>query len=521
MSTLTNISKKLGGWYLTFFVVFALLLIGLFLRSYNLDSLPIFADEAIYVRWSQVMRVDATLRFLPLSDGKQPLFMWVVIPFFKIFSDPLIAGRFVSVLTGIGTIVGSFVLTYILFERKKIAIVAAMLAALTPYLVFFDRMALVDSMLAMFAVWISIGTFLLAKTHRLDVAMITGGLLGGALLTKSPAIFFVIAFFVSQIILYKKQEKLSHSISILKQTILSFVSLFIAIGIQNIMRLGPNFHMLSSRNADYVYPLTHVFENAFDPFVPFIHRSFEWYWILGPSALFVLFCLSVYILLTNKRKRELLFLLVWGAMPVVVSAEFAKVFTARYILYSVSFLCVCSAASLLSVKLQKVVYIVIGLFIVQAVYLNYFILFNPQRAHLPSGERSGYLEEWTSGVGIYEASRYLRDQNQKNNGKKIVVGTEGYFGTLPDGLQLYLNDVPDITVIGVGIDLKEIPQSLSESVKAGNDTYLLINDSRLKMSPQDTSMVQVLAYEKANRSEGTKEFNTLGPKETIYLFKLH
>ena len=48
-----------------------ILFFGILLRFTNLNSLPIFADEAIYVRWSQVMRAEATLRFLPLSDGKQ------------------------------------------------------------------------------------------------------------------------------------------------------------------------------------------------------------------------------------------------------------------------------------------------------------------------------------------------------------------------------------------------------------------------------------------------------------------
>ena len=71
-----------------------ILVLAAVLRFVNLNSLPIFADEAIYVRWSQVMRAESSLRFLPLSDGKQPLFMWATIPILKIFTtDPLLAGR--------------------------------------------------------------------------------------------------------------------------------------------------------------------------------------------------------------------------------------------------------------------------------------------------------------------------------------------------------------------------------------------------------------------------------------------
>ncbi|MBN1169248.1 hypothetical protein JXA63_05150, partial [Candidatus Woesebacteria bacterium] len=50
-----------------------ILLLAIFLRIYNLNELPIFGDEAIYIRWAQIMRNEPTLRFIPLSDGKQPL----------------------------------------------------------------------------------------------------------------------------------------------------------------------------------------------------------------------------------------------------------------------------------------------------------------------------------------------------------------------------------------------------------------------------------------------------------------
>src|SRR4029079_15185940 len=101
--------------YKVFLLIAAIFLIALVLRIYNLTIIPVFADEAIYIRWSQVMRNVPELRFLPLSDGKQPLFMCATIPLFKLFSDPLFAGRFLSVLCGMGTMVGVGVLTWLLF----------------------------------------------------------------------------------------------------------------------------------------------------------------------------------------------------------------------------------------------------------------------------------------------------------------------------------------------------------------------------------------------------------------------
>src|SRR3972149_9189614 len=100
--------KFLTEWKTTIIACFVVLLAAFALRAYNLNYLPIFGDEAIYIRWAQVMRAEPTLRFLPLSDGKQPLFMWVVIPFLKLISDPVFAGRFVSVLSGLATTAGGF-----------------------------------------------------------------------------------------------------------------------------------------------------------------------------------------------------------------------------------------------------------------------------------------------------------------------------------------------------------------------------------------------------------------------------
>ena len=55
---------------------------------------------------------------------------------------------------------------------------------------FFDRMSLVDSLLAMFGVWSLVFSLSFARSHRTDMAMLAGFAIGGGLLTKSPAIFF-------------------------------------------------------------------------------------------------------------------------------------------------------------------------------------------------------------------------------------------------------------------------------------------------------------------------------------------
>ena len=106
--------KTIKTWHIVSLAVIFIIFFAL--RLINLNGLPVFVDEAIYIRWAQIMRSEATLRFLPLQDGKQPLFMWSMIPMFKVFADPVIAGRVLSVLAGFGSLLGLTTLSFLLFS---------------------------------------------------------------------------------------------------------------------------------------------------------------------------------------------------------------------------------------------------------------------------------------------------------------------------------------------------------------------------------------------------------------------
>jgi 4-amino-4-deoxy-L-arabinose transferase-like glycosyltransferase len=477
-----------------------LVLILFFLRFYNLTLLPVFADEAIYVRWAQIMKAEETLRFLPLSDGKQPFYMWVTIAFLKFISDPLLAGRVVSVLSGLGTLAGVSFLSFLLFKSKKVSLITGVIYALSPLFFFFDRMALVDSMLAMFGVWTFIFAYLSITRERLDYAMIAGFSLGAAWLTKSPALFF--ALMLPTLWLFIKSPK-----RLFKVVPLTLVTVVIGYGMYNILRLGTNFHMIALRNLDYVYPISHILSSPFDPLKPFLLQAWQWLVMMGPWPLIVL---SLAGLLINWKKswKQMIVLLIWFLAPIVADAEFAKVLTARYILFSVPFLIAIAASTFVSLsgKWFKVIcYGLLFTFVIQAGIFDYYLLTDPTKANLPRSERSGYLEEWTAGQGIKEVANYIQKYQLENPGKKIVVGTEGYFGTLPDALQAYLNRDKEITIIGVGLNFTEIPIPLKESFASGNATFLVINDSRFKGEVDGKNLKLIAKYPKAIKPDGSHE----------------
>lgn len=515
--------KLVIEWKYPIIGLLSILFFGFLLRIINLTILPVFADEAIYIRWAQVMAHEPTLRFLPLSDGKQPLFMWILMFFVHRLADPLFAGRLISVFTGLGTIVGVFVLSYVLFRSKLASLVSSLLWALSPFALLFDRMALVDSMLTMFGVWTAVLGLITVKTARLDMAMITGFALGAALLTKSPAIFFVLLLPTLGIFASWPKQQNKRPLHLIKLAGLLGVSYLIGFGIYNILRLGPNFQLIGQRNIDYVWPINHILTHTLDPLVPHFHRSLLYLWEMGPGVIYVLLVIS---LLVNFKKnwKQLLFLAIWGVGPIIVNSEYAKVLTARYVLFSIPFIFIFAASAILAKKelLKKLVYLILGVFVLQSLWFNSLLLNNPEAAPLSRSERSGYLEEWTSGTGIKESAEYIKSEHAKEPNKQIVVGTEGFFGTLPDGLQIYLEGTPNVIVIGVGLGIDKVHPSLAESKKAGNKTYLVANSSRLNFTkPFEESGLKVIAtYKKADRPPALREWVQHGPYDTFYLFEV-
>lgn len=486
-----------------------ILIVSFLLRLINLTILPIFADEAIYIRWSQVMKAEPTLRFLPLSDGKQPLFMWLLMFVLGVIKDPLFAGRFLSVLAGLGSLIGIFLLSYELFKDKKTSLLAALFYAVVPFFVFFDRMALVDSLLAMFGIWFFYFGVLLIRNLRLDLAMITGMILGAALIIKSPALFFAILlpltlFFAPWVNLKKRKKMLPY---LIKAVGLWLVVYIFGFGIYNLLRLGPNFQMIGLRNKDYVFSFKEILSHPFDPLKPHLFDLARWL----PNLLtwpILLLALAGLIWMWWRREnwRQGTWLFLISVVPLFAQAVFAKVFTPRYILFTVWPLIVLAAYfySMMIRKLKiknSLLVLLILLIVIPSLYYDYLLLTYPEKAPLPRRMRSGYLEEWTAGQGIEEIADFIKKEAETKN---VLVGTEGSFGTLPDGLQIYLEKIPRVTVIGVGYPITGVHPGLVNSL-IDNDVYLVVNQSRLQIPPEAYGLKLVNEYPKAVNPEGMQD----------------
>ena len=478
------------------------------LRIPHLTSQPIFVDEAIYIRWAQVMRAEPTLRFLPLSDGKTPLFMWAMIPFFKIFKDPLVAGRMLSVMAGFTILSGIFAISWRIFG-KRVALWSVLLYAIIPYDVFFNRMALVDTTLAAFSTWSLYFAIWLLQKPRLDLAMILGYFLGGAWLTKTPAFANLIALPFTMIGFNFKSKKM------VKLIIFWGVAIGIALVMYNSLRLGPNFDELSKRNNDYIFSVQELARRPWDPFIPHVIDLAMWFPPLVTWPVLILIFVGIGFVIRDKNKLGLA-VLFWILIPLLLLTFFLKTFTARYLLISKPSLLIFAGfgiESLIGILMKykklkisrifwEIIFFVLSLPL--ALYFDYLILTNLPAAPLPIEERKGYLEDWTAGYGFSEIAQFLISQQQKG---PIIVGTEGYFGTLPDGLEIYL-DKSGIPIVGgssyISSDLRK--------AAVNNTVYFIGNKNRVGIRLENVKLIK--EYKKAVPLDG-------GPQDSIVVYQVY
>jgi 4-amino-4-deoxy-L-arabinose transferase-like glycosyltransferase len=169
---------------------FALALLYLFTRLYGLTSLPIFTDESIYINLSQKVADNPWHPFLFRMEGKQPLFFWLNALTLNIFTDPLIAGRVVSVVAGLMSMTGIYLIGRNLFSENH-GLISAFIYVFCPYTLFFDRLALVDSLLSACGAWMALVSLLAVRKTNSRHFIALGLMMGLAFYVKSTALLLI------------------------------------------------------------------------------------------------------------------------------------------------------------------------------------------------------------------------------------------------------------------------------------------------------------------------------------------
>jgi len=451
---------------------FVLIALYFFTRLVSLTQLPIFVDEAIYLRWAQIAKNDANWRFISLTDGKQPLYVWLTMVMMKLIKDPMVAGRFVSVLAGLGSMITIWVVSHFLFKSYRLAFLAAFLYLIFPFALVYDRMALMETTVGFFSVLSLLFGILLVKTLRLDVTLLLGGVLGGGILTKTSG-FLSIYFLPLTLFLFDWKDK-KRLFKLLKWAGLALLAVIISQAIYCILRLSPFFHIISQKDAFFVHPFKEWITHPFY----FLKSNFQglFDWLIGYLT-WPLFLLAIGSLILVKQKiREKILLFLWFLAPFSGLVVFGKTLYPRFIFFMALPLLILVAWSLEKIfqKIKKawLFALVCLLFLAWPLSVDFQLLFYPSKASIPQPDKEQYITSWPAGYGVKEIVAFA---NKKAKDGKIFIATEGTFGLMPASLELYLWDHPNVEIKGF-FPVEKIPEEVLEKAKI-MPTYFVFNET--------------------------------------------
>lgn len=439
-----------------------LIFLFFFTRFYNILSLPIFTDEAIYVRWAQIAKQDASWRFISLTDGKQPLFIWVVMIFIKFVSNPLLAGRMASVGAGLMTTIGLFFLGRDLFKNTWVGILSSFLYILFPMALLYDRMALYDSMVGTFAIWGLYFAILLVRKVQLDFALVLGMVTGGAALNKTNG-FFTLYLLPFSLLLF--DWKHNAKIKLLKWSGLALIVAVFTYTYYSILRLSPFSHIIEEKNALFIYPFREWIKHPFDYFFSNLFIG-QWDWFITYITWPILILIIVSFFITKAYFREKLLLFFWFIIPFTASALFGKTIYPRFIFFMTLSLLPLSAYTLyiLFGKIKNRFFYISIFFLAIFLFLraDFLILTDFKNSPIHYSDLNQYNNDWPSGDGVKESIEFFKKQSEK---EKIFVATQGTFGLMPYAYEIFLSQDKNIIIKGFWPITETLPQELVETSK--------------------------------------------------------
>lgn len=569
-----NILGFIKKYKLEIIIVSFIVVAYFFLRFSRIMSLPLFTDEAIYIRWSQIARYDASWRFISLTDGKQPSFVWLTMMAMRFVTDPLLAGRIVSVFAGFFTMIGMYFVGKELFKKHWIGILSSFFYLIFPMALVYDRMALYDSLVGMLAVWSFFFSILLVKKVRLDIALILGMILGAGALTKS-SLFFCIPLLFLTYILFDWSDK-DWKRNLIKLFGLSIISASIAFVMYSLLRLSPFFHIINEKNSIFAYPLNEWIQHPFAYFLSNIMGLFDWLITYFSSPLIFLIASSFLIsekinksqfikiikmllpflalililnipavgVLMKKNHfqiqtilpfifltilvifgaisyfkkydfwKEKLVLFIWFGVPFVYLAFFGNTIYPRFIFFMTLFLIPLisySVYSLSNLFKNKFIFSALVLLIfAMPLYSDFFIVKNIAIAPIPRSDYDQYINNWPAGGGVKEIVSYLEKQSE--NGK-IYVASLGTFGSLPTyAVEIYLGDNRNVEKSGIYPVPSEIPIDLQEKANSMPVFLFVSNQQEFEESIKNWPLTLIVEYQKGVSTKAFSRLYKVNPK---------
>lgn len=414
--------------FFTYFVV----------RLINLTKLPIFNDEAIYLDWAyRQINLEGEFYYSVL-DGKPPLYIWVVGLVRKIITDPLLAGRLVSVVAGSLTAFGLYKIAKENF-KKNVGYISIIFYTATPIFSFFDRQALMEASVAASGIWAVYFFQKMIKSHLVKYAFLSGLLLGIGYLVKTSAIVFLFALLALTFLEIIKNKK---NITIITADLIYlFLSFFITI---TPLILHPVFWQTLNQNKRYIFTISEIFQFPFAKW--FINlKDYLSIVIIYLNPIIVVAGLIAIFLAFKKWNRKAVYLSVVCFVGACFLIILERVTMVRYVSPFLPLFLIFPAITITDlVNKNKLLGIsLLATSLIPSILLTLLLVFSPLTYFntldklTNKSQKKHYVTFWSSGYGFEEVKDYLVSISENQT---ILVGVRLDAGIPESSILTYFSE---------------------------------------------------------------------------------
>jgi 4-amino-4-deoxy-L-arabinose transferase-like glycosyltransferase len=443
------------------------------IRIFNILTPPVFNDEAIYLDWGWRETNSPGYLYYSLYDAKQPLLMWIFGIMQHIFSDPLFAGRIVSVFAGLITLVGIYKISINLFN-KKVALLSSLLYTVVPIFSFFDRQALMESSIAAIGIWTGYFVIKLAEKKTYLNGIIIGIILGLGFFIKSSALLFLLSFFISSLYLIKGSSKKGKIIEIIFITISTFLVTTL------LLLINPEFWRTFSSNSRFTLTFLELLRFPIGTWISSIIVNLQILFFYFTPIIFFLSLIGIFQI--SKKTTKYKVFIIFFILCLIVETFTVKGATDRYLVSFIPFLVIC--ASFIGIKFyeknKKIGLPIISFLIVIPFVITLYQVFDFPNYLINMGKvsyysNSAYLSTNTSGYGLNESIKYFKTLPNK---EKIVIGIAQNTGNPESGFQIYFNKDQKPRVVYLDASLLGEDLSKYDCLSTGVTTYFVSRDEQ-------------------------------------------
>ncbi len=501
-----NMTKK--GFLIFLFVIF---LVFCFFRFYNLDTLAIFNDEAIYLNWAQSIEKDFSQnKFISLSDGKPFLHYWLLVPGLKVFNQPLYAGRLTSGITAILGFILICVLSYILFKSFLITILTASFYSVLPFLVVYQRMVLVDVFVSILGVLIFIFSWFFTKKEIKNYndwakkiiyfIFLTGLFLIGAILKQTSFLFLGAAILSLNVFAWKNNSSIKNWLIVNFGIVFSFFISYFSFKL--IIPEKYKFIFLNKAGSFFSFNIfSNIGKNA-----QVLIETLGFY--ITPIVVFLLIWpLLTKKALNNKKKTKLYWLYFWGIAPFLFFTLFAKTLYTRFFLIGVPYLIILAGYSFKNIlnRFQKkyIISLLILMVFILPLAQSFLRVTQPLNFFWTKVDNKNFINFWSSGFALNNIKSFLQKHGKNNQLMFLNVYDLGF---PMDYFKLYQNEFPNIKLTEINSSFINTIQKAKEIEKV-KPILLLLNPDRRKnhkyLEESDICKNKKIFYQPAKTSHYT------------------